>query len=126
MPLIDPTAPYAIRIGVHIAVFLFAIVSWAILGDMVAPGTTRSAMSTRVVYTFVSAIALVLLTSQDMGFFYAGIAVITSGVFQTLGVFTGPEQLAIVSGAFGVVIGSAYFLSKAAPGAITNSVYNDY
>ena len=128
MPIVDPSAPYAVRIGVHITIFLFAVVAWAILGDMIAPGTDRAAMSARVAYTMLSAIGLVLLTSYDIGFFFAAVAILTSGLFQTFTAFTGAEQLAILAGAFGVIAGSSYYLTIAAPGAMKASspFYNDY
>ena len=124
MQLVDASAPYAVKIGVHLTVFLFVLVGWAILGDIIAPGTTRTAMSARVAYTMLSAIGLVALTSYDLGFFFAAIAILTSGLFQTFYAFTGPEQLGILAGAFGIVVGSSYYLSAAVPGAV--STFYDY
>lgn len=115
MPLLDPSTPYPIRVGVHIIVFLFGLVAWAIMGDLIAPGQSRSAMVTRVIYTMVASIGFVLLSSYDVGFFFSAVAILTSGLFQTFGVFSSLEQLAILAAAFGIVIGSAHFFAKQRP-----------
>ena len=124
MPLIDPSAPYAIQVGVHLIVFLFALVAWAILGDMIVPGQDRTAMMARVAYTMLSAIGFVFLTSYDIGFFFAGAAVLTSGLFQTFAAFSGVEQLAILAAAFGVVVGSSYYLTNVVPPSVSGFYYN--
>jgi hypothetical protein len=119
MPQIDPSAPYAIKVGVSLTVFLLSLVAWAILLDMIAPGTSRAARTTRVVYTMLSAIGLIFLTSQDVGFFFSAVAVLTSGLFQTFSVFTSLEQLSILAGGFCILIGSSYYLTNVAPPAVS-------
>ena len=127
MPLLSDNVPYSLRVGIHIVVFLFSLVTFGVLTDMIAaPGSIEAAYA-HVSFSMMMAIILVALTGQDIGFFFGAMGVLTFGMFRAFPYMHKGATLLSLTGGFGIVVGASMFLTKSmtSPGDISQ-FFRDY